>query len=327
MKAKQGLPTNYTGEITRPIPFRLKTDAKSKKDAPSMLIEVNVGPGKTGVIGVHPGDNPRQLASNFCKIYHLDEMAEEGLFKIIVENMESADHDTGFDNSEEYESILEARENDEQTSIDPNSHKMSKARLQHKSDHQQLNGLSDVTNSERHYEPQDDYQPNHNLVQHESNHHAYNEANGSKFTGNSSEYEDGEDIQMSPENSFKRPNCSIMEETDTSGQRQYKFSQDRMSDIHMKGSKYHNPTSYDDASPGAKSGKYSPLDAVKEEDTSNEQFQNIKNDDYTLKFKQDSNRTDYEFEDVYETQIIEQEIDDSSLLRDDCKPLFILNLY
>ena len=125
IRASQGVSKNYTGEITKPKPFNLKTQSITKKEAPAMLIEVNVGPGKTGVIGVHPEDNPKQLAANFCKIYHLDEVAEEGLYNIIRENME----DTSPDNDD----IDAIEEVDEPISNYQNSRKISIGNIASKS--------------------------------------------------------------------------------------------------------------------------------------------------------------------------------------------------
>jgi len=132
IRKTQGQPKHYTGELTKPMPFNLQTESIGKRGAPTMVIEVSVGAGKTGIIGVHPGDNPRQLAANFCKIYHLDDAAEEGLYKIILENMDDVSPEKNGDEDNEIIPIQEAREGDEQTS-NITSNNYSKTKLQNKS--------------------------------------------------------------------------------------------------------------------------------------------------------------------------------------------------
>jgi hypothetical protein len=86
-----------------------------------VIIEVTIAPGKTGVLGIHKDDDPRQLASNFAKIYNLSVESEDMLFNIILENMMS-DAFKSIKNSD-IAPILEAKEQEEQTSgqINPNS--------------------------------------------------------------------------------------------------------------------------------------------------------------------------------------------------------------
>lgn len=44
----QGQPKNYTGQMTKFQPFKLQTEAAKKKENPNLIIEVTIGPGKTG---------------------------------------------------------------------------------------------------------------------------------------------------------------------------------------------------------------------------------------------------------------------------------------
>ena len=48
LKATQGQPKKYTGEVTKFQPFHFNTDNSKKKGSPSMIIEVTIAPGKTG---------------------------------------------------------------------------------------------------------------------------------------------------------------------------------------------------------------------------------------------------------------------------------------
>jgi hypothetical protein len=112
--ATQGMTKNYTGQVTKPQPFNLETNSKKKKGPPCVIIEVTIAPGKTGVLGIHKDDDPRQLAANFAKIYNLSVESEDMLFNIILENMMS-DAFKSLKNSD-IAPILEAKEQEEQTS-------------------------------------------------------------------------------------------------------------------------------------------------------------------------------------------------------------------
>lgn len=52
-------------------------------------MDVNLGPGRTGRIGIHEGDDPKMLAKNFAASYHLDEFLTKRLEELIRENVTS----------------------------------------------------------------------------------------------------------------------------------------------------------------------------------------------------------------------------------------------
>ena len=51
-------------------------------------MDVNLGPGRTGRIGLHQGDDPAELAANFARTYQLDGEMQARLQKLIVKYME-----------------------------------------------------------------------------------------------------------------------------------------------------------------------------------------------------------------------------------------------
>ena len=53
-------------------PFHLETEARSVRRHPLLYMDVNLGPGKTGRIGLHGDDDPAALAANFARAYGLD---------------------------------------------------------------------------------------------------------------------------------------------------------------------------------------------------------------------------------------------------------------
>ena len=52
-------------------PFRFK-EWEAEKKVPVLFMDVNLGFGKNGRIGIHEGDSPPNLAANFGKTYNLD---------------------------------------------------------------------------------------------------------------------------------------------------------------------------------------------------------------------------------------------------------------
>ena len=51
-------------------------------------MDVNLGPGRTGRIGLHQGDDPTELAANFARTYQLDGEMQARLQKLIVKYMD-----------------------------------------------------------------------------------------------------------------------------------------------------------------------------------------------------------------------------------------------
>mmetsp|Transcript_2315 Transcript_2315/g.3354 ORF Transcript_2315/g.3354 Transcript_2315/m.3354 type:complete len:683 (+) Transcript_2315:56-2104(+) len=64
--------------------FQLK---KRKPVRPVLYMDVNLGPGRTGRIGIHQGDDPAILANNFATSYRLDPLLRDRLQQLITENM------------------------------------------------------------------------------------------------------------------------------------------------------------------------------------------------------------------------------------------------
>jgi len=59
-----------------------------KRPEALVYIDVNVAPGKTGRIAVHPGDSPRELARNFSKAYQLNKIMQESLEVLLREQID-----------------------------------------------------------------------------------------------------------------------------------------------------------------------------------------------------------------------------------------------
>lgn len=49
-------------------PFKLQTEhrASIERKQPLLFMDVNLGPGRTGRIGLHKGDDPAELAASFA---------------------------------------------------------------------------------------------------------------------------------------------------------------------------------------------------------------------------------------------------------------------
>ena len=56
---------------------------------PYMYIEVNMGAGKIGRIGVYQGADPSELAANFCMIYGLGSNVQDDIESLIAEQIAS----------------------------------------------------------------------------------------------------------------------------------------------------------------------------------------------------------------------------------------------
>ena len=55
-----------------PAPFNFQTDRRADRRHPLLYMDINLGPGRTGRIGLHGDDDPRALAANFARAYQLD---------------------------------------------------------------------------------------------------------------------------------------------------------------------------------------------------------------------------------------------------------------
>jgi hypothetical protein len=71
---------------TKPQPFSFELD-KRKRTRPLLYMDVNLGPGKTGRIGIHEGDDPAVLAQNFAEAYKLDPVLTGRLEELLETHM------------------------------------------------------------------------------------------------------------------------------------------------------------------------------------------------------------------------------------------------
>jgi hypothetical protein len=70
-----------------PKPFTFETAKRAERKTPLLYMDVNLGPGKTGRIGLHQGDDPVQLAGNFARAYQLDTTMRDRLQQLIERYM------------------------------------------------------------------------------------------------------------------------------------------------------------------------------------------------------------------------------------------------
>lgn len=75
-----------TNKKTEVKPFHFQLD-KRVRNRPLLYLDINMGPGKMGRIGIHEGDEPRILALNFAQSYKLDTALTNRLEDLIRENM------------------------------------------------------------------------------------------------------------------------------------------------------------------------------------------------------------------------------------------------
>lgn len=69
-------------------PFHFKLEEREKnRSKPVLFVDVNLGNGKTGRIGVHHHDDPSQLALNFAQSYQIDIETTSKLEEMIRSNM------------------------------------------------------------------------------------------------------------------------------------------------------------------------------------------------------------------------------------------------
>lgn len=70
-----------------PKPFSFETAKRAERKTPLLYMDVNLGPGRTGRIGLHQGDDPVQLAANFARAYQLDATMRNRLQQLIERYM------------------------------------------------------------------------------------------------------------------------------------------------------------------------------------------------------------------------------------------------
>jgi len=62
---------------------------KIKRDEALVYVDVNIGPGRTGKIGIHRKDNAKDLAKNFAKTYSLNAAMRESLEELLQSYIDS----------------------------------------------------------------------------------------------------------------------------------------------------------------------------------------------------------------------------------------------
>ncbi|KAL0484223.1 hypothetical protein AKO1_004778, partial [Acrasis kona] len=70
----------------KPFNFQLSRRLETRVRA-LLYMDVNLGPGRTGRIGIHEGDDPKTLAKNFAASYKLDDVLTKRLEELIRDNM------------------------------------------------------------------------------------------------------------------------------------------------------------------------------------------------------------------------------------------------
>jgi len=86
-RASSGVGTPRSKGEVKPFTFLL--DSRRSRAPPLLYMDVNLGPGRTGRIGIHAGDDPRVLARNFAAAYHLDEHLTARLEDLVRQHMEA----------------------------------------------------------------------------------------------------------------------------------------------------------------------------------------------------------------------------------------------
>eukprot|EP01028_Stygiella_incarcerata_P012997 TRINITY_DN81028_c0_g1_i1.p1 TRINITY_DN81028_c0_g1~~TRINITY_DN81028_c0_g1_i1.p1 ORF type:complete len:812 (+),score=258.94 TRINITY_DN81028_c0_g1_i1:288-2723(+) len=72
---------------TKVKPFTFALDQR-KRTKPLLYIDVNLGLGRTGRIGIHEGDDPAELAKSFASTYKLDDVLTHRLTELLQQHVE-----------------------------------------------------------------------------------------------------------------------------------------------------------------------------------------------------------------------------------------------
>jgi len=68
-------------------PFTFLTKEKKHKHPPFVYVDVNVGPGRTGRIGIHEDDDPKILAKNFAIAFQLNQEMYISLEELLTQQI------------------------------------------------------------------------------------------------------------------------------------------------------------------------------------------------------------------------------------------------
>jgi len=96
------------------------TRPKIQRQEVLVYVDVSIGPGRTGRIGIHKGDNAKSLALNFARTYSLNATMKESLEKLLQSYIDSYFAQTSNRNQQAEE---ERQENEEQQQVN-NVHKV-----------------------------------------------------------------------------------------------------------------------------------------------------------------------------------------------------------
>lgn len=72
---------------TTPRPFEFQLD-KRQRAKPLLYMDINLGPGRNGRLGIHENDDPAVLAKNFAASYQLDDTLRSKLENLLTQHME-----------------------------------------------------------------------------------------------------------------------------------------------------------------------------------------------------------------------------------------------
>eukprot|EP00670_Eutreptiella_braarudii_P010776 CAMPEP_0174316736 /NCGR_PEP_ID=MMETSP0810-20121108/7152_1 /TAXON_ID=73025 ORGANISM="Eutreptiella gymnastica-like, Strain CCMP1594" /NCGR_SAMPLE_ID=MMETSP0810 /ASSEMBLY_ACC=CAM_ASM_000659 /LENGTH=902 /DNA_ID=CAMNT_0015426555 /DNA_START=100 /DNA_END=2809 /DNA_ORIENTATION=+ len=76
-----------TEKQTTPKPFNFHLD-KRQRSKPLLYMDINIGHGRSGRLGIHENDDPCILARNFAASYQLDEALRKKLENLLTQHME-----------------------------------------------------------------------------------------------------------------------------------------------------------------------------------------------------------------------------------------------
>jgi hypothetical protein len=79
---------DYKNKKTEFKQFNFQLEKRTRVK-PLLFMDVNLGPGRTGRIGIHEGDDPKVLAKNFAASYKLDDVLSKRLEELIRDNMKN----------------------------------------------------------------------------------------------------------------------------------------------------------------------------------------------------------------------------------------------
>jgi len=92
-KKKEALERKPAGENYEKLrnanikPFTFVNKEKKHRNPPFVYVDVSVGPGRTGRIGIHEDDDPRILARNFAVTFQLNQEMYSSLEDLLIQQI------------------------------------------------------------------------------------------------------------------------------------------------------------------------------------------------------------------------------------------------